>query len=322
MKGNFLKALLFIPTAALLFQACNKDDKNLGPGDSNDSPLKAMYDGLKSTPQAFTVTAGTNQTITGAQGTVIHFHPGSFRDASGNTLSSGSVSIELTEMYKPGDMIANRVTTTTVAQKSLISGGSILLKASLNGQEVFTNGYSLAFRQPQESGQAMALFRGIPTTDATGTSIKWSDDTTNTVMRTVKSDSTDEHYYLFDTCTSFNWINCDYFYTAPDPKTDVRVVLPDASYDQANTNVFVVFPAINSVTMMYAFNSGTRAFSFGYPSYHLPVGTEVKIVVMGAKDNGYFMEVLPAVTITSGMTITANPTTRTLSEVQSMLSSL
>src|SRR5690606_33285999 len=120
------KQLLFLGgiAAALLIGACNKNDTEPGPSELNE-----LFESLRSPAQSFTVTAGTEQTITGAQGTKIIFYPNSFKDAAGNTLSSGSVNISLTEVYTPGQMIAHRTTTTTNDDRLLTSGGQVLITA-------------------------------------------------------------------------------------------------------------------------------------------------------------------------------------------------
>src|ERR1700748_1719213 len=151
-----------------------------------------------------------------------------------------------------------------------MSGGTVNMFAHLNQQEVFANNYSLSFPQPGNSNSPMALYKGATTTALPGAKNIWGDDSTGTVTSTRKdSVLQNSFFYAFDTCVNFNWINCDHFYAAPDPKTDVKVVMPDTSYNSANTQVFVVFPAINAVASMYAYDAATHTFSFGYPAYYL-----------------------------------------------------
>jgi len=319
-----MKKLLILAClgAAVSFTACKSDSP--GPIVINDGQtLDALFQQLKSTPQVFTVTAGTSQQVTGTGGTVLTFNPQSFKDANGNIITGGTVKIELIELYKPGQMIANRVTTTTLAQKALSSGGSVNIKATMNGQEVFAKSYGIAFKQPDMNLSPMSLFPGTVVTDSSGSSVKWSDESYGTVDRTEKDSTGNTYAYLFDSCTNFSWINCDHFYTAPDPKTDVTVVFPDNSYTYKNTLVYVIFPGINSVTCMYAYNTGTHSVSFGYPGYYLPVGSTIKIVVIGSKgSNDYYMDVLQNQVVTSGMTVNVTPASQSLSNIQTALSGL
>lgn len=302
--------------------SCSKDDKKTDPVITNS--LQGMFQAMAETPQSFTVTAGTYQTIHGARGTIIRFNPQSFKDGSGNIINSGTVNIKLTEAYTPGQMILNGVTTTTAAHKLLTSGGSVNIVATINQHEVFANNYSLSFAQPAPiDNSPMALFKGQTTDLLPGARTIWGDDTTNTIQRTTKDSMYEGNFYAFDTCINFNWINCDYFYSAPDPKTDVKVVMPDASYTAANTQVFVVFPGINAVTSLFSYDATTHTFSLGYAGYYLPVGTNIKIMVLSGKENNaYYMDKQENITVTNGISITANPTSSTLSTIQTTLSSL
>jgi hypothetical protein len=319
MKKQLLLGATLFFGCILTIVSCKKDPV---PITDKVNTINSLFQELKSTPQTFTVTAGTQQTITGARGTKITFNPQSFKDLSGNIITGGSIKIKLIEMYKPGEMIANRVTTTTAANMLLTSGGSVNIKATLNEHEVYANNYKIAFKQPGYSDNPMSLFQGLEVTGESGTNIKWSDDFTGTVPRTVKDPMDQTFYYAFDSCTNFNWINCDYFYAAPAPKTDITIVAPDNSYDLDNTQIFVIFPAMNALVSMYSYNASTHSFSFGYPTYHLPVGTVVHIMILGSKNNNYFMDLHQNVTVTNGMSVNFTPVNQTLSYIQSTLSSL
>ena len=322
LKRKLLSAsLLFLGTAMILLSSCKKDDITLTPG-NNDYTLKQLFTYLKTTPQTLLVTAGTNQTVTGNKGTILMFHPQSFKDAAGNIITSGLVTIELTEMYTPGDMIANRVNTSTTAQRRLTSGGSVNIKATMGSMEVFANDYDIAFKQDGPKEAPMALFRGYEVIDSTGTTIQWGDDTTGTVPRTTKLDTTQNFYYLFDSCTAFNWINCDYFYSAPSPKTDVTVVLPDNTYDLYNTQVFVIFPGINSVTCLYTFDAATHSFKLGNSSYHVPLGSQIHVVVISAKGGNYYLAQQQNITVVNNQTVTLTPVTTPVSAIQALLNTL
>ena len=128
--------------------------------------------------------------------------------------------------------------------------------------------------------------------------------------------------YAFDTCTNFNWINCDYFYNSTATKTDINILAPDGTYTLDNTQIFVIFPAMNGVIPMYAYNSTSKMFSFGHATYFLPVGTNVHVVILGSKNNQYFMDVHQNVTVTAGMSLNFTPTNTTVATIQSTLAAL
>jgi len=306
---------------AIGFSACS-DDKDPAPSNQTKS-IASLYQALKETPQSFTVNAGSSQTITGARGTIIRFNPQSFKDASGNVITSGMVDIQLTEAYTPGQMLLNNVTTETNNNSLLGSGGCVNIVATLNHQEVFANNYSISFKQPGANEQPMALFKGIVSTDPLTSGVTWSSDSSNTVLRATKDSlANPTFYYAFDTCLNFNWINCDHFYTAPDPKSDVKIVFPDSSYNQSNTRVFVIFPDQNMVTGLSHYDAATSTFSLGYPSYYLPVGTNIKVAVMTARNNDYYFDLKENITVTNNISVTVSPAIQSVSAIQAVLLNL
>ncbi|MFT4061564.1 MAG: hypothetical protein QM642_04320 [Edaphocola sp.] len=321
-KTSLITTIAFIATAGLY--GCSKNNDAPINTTTNDAALiNALFDSLKSTPQSFQVTAGTYATITGEDGTIVTFNPSSFKTAAGTVITSGIIDIELTEMYTPGKMIANRVTTATQNNSLLSSGGAMYIKATLNGEEVAAGQYEIGFQQAAYSEDDMSLFYGEQNTDMSGANVIWGNDTSNTQTRTVKSSQNDiPNYYLFDSCTSFNWINCDHFYTAPDPKTDVQVTVNGSDVTAANTRIFVVFPAINSVANMYAFDSASATFSFGYPAYYLPVGTSIHAFLIAEKDSVYYMAEQKNITVSSGINITLTPVQTSISAIAAALSNL
>ncbi|PSK94289.1 hypothetical protein [Taibaiella chishuiensis] len=320
MSTKKLLAPLLLLTLVAGLLGCSKDDASLG-SNSQIFTLKKLFENLATTPQVFMVSAGQTQTITGASGTRITFRPQSFKDASGAIITSGTIKIELVEIYKPNEMIANRVNTVTPTQL-LTSGGSVHIKATQGNNEVQANSYKIEFKQPAYSGNPMALFKGAPLS-AEDPTIIWGNDTSGTVRNTVKDTASENlFFYAFDTCTSFNWINCDYFYNSPGTKTDVSLVATDSTFNRNNTQVFVVFPAINSVASMYTYNTTTHTFSFGMPGYFIPVGSSIHIVIISAKNNSYYMDVQKNITVTNGMSLNYTPALTTQAGVRDALQNL
>ncbi len=320
MKKKQLLAPLLLLALVIGLYGCGKDDAKLG-SNSQIFTLKTLFGNLAGTPQIFMVTAGQTQTITGASGTRITFRPQSFKNSSGGIITSGTVKIELVEMYKPGEMIANRVNTVTATQL-LTSGGSVNIKATQAGSEVMATSYRIEFKQPAFSDKPMALFKGAPLSVEDPT-IVWGSDTSGTVPRTIKDTASENlFFYAFDSCTNFNWINCDYFYTNPNPKTDVSVIAPDTTFKTTNTQIFVVFPAINSVACMRSYDPATHTFSLGLPGYFIPVGSQIHVVIISAKNNTYYMDVQKNLMVTNNMSITYSPAVQTQASVRDALLTL
>ncbi len=278
--------VLFALAVITIAIACNKKNTTATP------PVQAVTwtSALRSTPQTYTVMAGRDTVIMGTDSTVLHFYPNSFMLATGDLITGGTITIQLIEMYTPGPMIANGATTATTDGSMLKSGGQVYIKATMNGREVFANKYGLGFRQASASNQPMEIFYGsLGNVDST---VKWtvSDTTKNgtTAAGTTNDSSTsttsNPHpslMYIFDSCTSFNWINCDRF-DENGASDKIFFQLPDDSYSNSNTVVFIVLPGTNSV------EKGDYSGAGKFLVAHLGGGISYKAVAITNKDNLYY----------------------------------
>lgn len=288
---------------------------------------KQLFSGLRTSAETFTVTAGTTRTIVGAKGTGIRFYPNSFKDAAGNTITSGTINIELTEMLKPGDMIAN-FTTTTDDGNMLRSGGQVYIKATMNGNEVFANKYGLAYKQEQDRGP-MSLYYG----DANNrdSMVNWKESEANvgtradTLIRVKDTGFVNPSlwqlssglYYIFDSCTKFNFINCDAFYASTAPRTDFTITLP-AAFTIKNTRVYVVVASVNGAMSAYFADTSSSKCVANY----IPIGETLKIVAMAKIDNEYYYYESASTTLTKNMVLPAAPAKQSESYVKAKLAAL
>ena len=329
----------------LLSTSCRKSGYNgvvVSAVSSDQSNLNQLFTGLRSAPQNISVTAGFAQTVFGVNGTKLTFYPNSFKDKNGITIPKGIINIQLTEVYTVGDMIANRAATTTTDGRLLTSGGQVLITATMNGEEVFANKYGIGFKQPATSKQPMLLLYGSPATP--DSVVSWStpgtvlpgafasgtvtNADTSIVVVIVSSgpDTITTHgavmtYYQFDSCASFNWINCDYFYTSPGQLTDVRVMMPDTSFNQSNTEVFIVFPTINAAAHLSQYNVATHTYDLP-KGYYVPVGMPVDIVVATNKHGNYYYFGESGVNTTDNMFLYAEMSLVSLDYIKTQLSNL
>lgn len=324
MKPNRFSFFSLFALIALAFAACKNGDYNVSQVTTNDRALlNQTFNPLRSVPQGFTVNAGSAQVINGSEGTRLEFYPNSFKDANGNIITSGNISIELIEMYTPGMMIANRATTVANGEL-LISGGQIYIYATMNGNEVFANKYSVAFKQTGSSQQPMAIFYG--NTNNSDSVVTWEQgDTTKvgivTAATVADSFTKDSNYFRFDSCGKFKWINCDYFLRSSQTKTRISVVMPDGSYTQGNTQVYLVVPNIRSVMGVGGYDATTHSFGLA-ADYGVPVGTVVHLAVIAKKDNNYYYSLQKDITVTENMTKTVTMTPLTLAGLRAALEDL
>ncbi|MCF8449971.1 MAG: hypothetical protein K9G49_08905 [Taibaiella sp.] len=313
-------------TAALFVSSCGKN-YDPGPGPTpvatNKTQLNSLFKEFRSTPEIKCVTAGIPQTVVFSKGTKLTFYPNSFKTAAGVIITSGTVCLEVIEMYKPGDMIANRATTTD-NNRLLTSGGQVKIRATKDGQEVYANKYGIGFRQPGASSQPMMLFYGNTNNEDSVTT--WTTDTTKinrgsfsefTLYDTTGSAATQAWYHQFDSCTDFNWINCDYFFNNTAPKTNIYVSTGDVVFNKSNTSIFIVFPSINAVSRAYTI-PGSETFT----GYNFPTGLGVNIIMMSKVGNDYYYTEQNGLTVTADMSVTATPTKQSLDYIKTKLGAL
>ncbi len=325
MKLIYQTLLTLCCVSLIIAAACKKHNNNVS---TISPPINQLFSDLRSTPQNFTVTAGKNQTIIGTDSTVVNFYPNSFKDKNGNIITSGTVSIQLLEMYKPGDMIANRTSATANGQL-IQSGGQIKILATMNGQEVFANKYGLAFKQPGFLSKRMELYYGGVTGSDSVTTWSITDTTKNGTKSycVIKNDTTNNGkdtsrhydnwpniYYLFDSCTTFNWINCDHFFGDSTINSSITINFPDNSYTIYNTQIFIVFPKINSSQTFYGtYNSANTSITNS--SVRLPKGQNIEIAVIANKNGTFYYFAQTGIATANTISITAAMATETRGDI-------
>ncbi len=310
MKKAFLPIALAVITALVLVVSCQKSYSPIPPS-AGAVNLTQLFSAIQPVPQSFSVPAGKETVIYAAQGTKMHFYSNSFKDANGNIITSGTVNIQMTEMYKPGDMIANRAT--TIANGEILqSGGQVNITATQNGNPVYANKYSLAFRHNSTSSAPMAMFYGATGNNAAATTTWTQSDTTQngTKAAGTTSDSAANNassLFVFDSCTNFTWANCDWFNKNDSPKTTVSIILPDSTFNPTNTQMYLVLPNItrahntrdtfNAVLSSIEPRLGSESYNASTNTMKLisqhnnvivPAGLDYELVVMANKNGIWY----------------------------------
>lgn len=319
---QFKFALIMAACTIAVFYGCKKtDDRTLST--PTETPIIAdkqagiaAFGALRSLPQTFTVAAGVSKNIKCAQGTILKFYPNSFKDASGNIITSGNVTISVTEIYTLGDMIANRTATVT-SSGVLTSRGEVNIKASMNGQEVFANKYGLGFKAINAETQPMELYEGIG--NNSDSIITWDLKRMATTGGTQFITDTnlallESPYFLFDSCTKFTLINCDHPHDGTSEQVKINVVFPDNIFSQAYASLGITFKELNVMTIMGTrqYLTGTKTMTFEGWS---PIGNTSKfsLIIPKSTDEYYYFE--SAGQVANGMTINASSIQK-LSKVQ------
>jgi len=319
--------------AAAMFASCKKESNSGGtlpPMDSTTEKLilSNLFGGTKTmtSVQEYEIAAGQLQVVRALAKTRLVFYPNSFKDQNGNTITSGQIKIRIIEMYTPGQVIANR-STTTADGRLLYSGGQVYVKAYRAGQELLPRVYGIGF-PVANTNQAppMRLFYGNNNNaDSTVTWTKANENSGTFVTNTFLDTNVQPNivYYQFDSCTNFNWINCDEFYNISGIElTDINIVSKDSlGLNHKNTQVFLVFPGLNAVTYMQNFDSALHVWSLS-PKYQLPVNTTFHAVSLSLRNGVYYYAEKKNLTVTTNFSDTLKPQKTSLTNVLSALTGL
>jgi hypothetical protein len=126
--------------------------------------------------------------------------------------------------------------------------------------------------------------------------------------------------YQFDSCAGFDWVNCDHFAGYTTNKSNVKVILPDGTFNASNTQVYIALPGYKVTLGIGVYSSLTKTYSLNSGSY-LPVGAGFELVVIANK-NGSFYYYSSTGTISDGISITATMTPKTENEILNALHTL
>jgi len=274
--------------------SCKKVQSNPTTIINSSQSLNQLFAGLRYTPQGLSVQAGRDTIVYGTKGTMLHFYANSFKTAAGSIILSGTIYIQLVEMYTAGDMIANRTSTITASGKLIQSTGQVNIVATMNGETVYANKYGIGFAQTAASSQKMELFYG--STNTSDSTANWTVcDTTKPGTTAIGIDSAGNPifysnstyvpppkpwYYVFDSCSSFNFVNSDYWWNSG-PIYPMTVLMPDTSFNRRNTQVYVTLLSDKVNLVMDDNDSG------GFVQYMVP-GLNYTLVAITNKNGIYY----------------------------------
>jgi len=271
MKNLTLSAIIAIS----FFSACKKDGVV-----STDKLSATEFNQKFSVPtQSFNGLAGTAFSITGTKGIKIDFPANAFLDASGNPVT-GNIKLALKEVLSKRDILLSGKMTESNGQ-ILISGGEFQILALQNGALLKLNpAANVVTKVPTTLSTApMDLFEFKPTTVAS--------DSTWALNQKARA-NTEPSYYQFS-LPSFGWINCDYFYSNPNPKTTITAsptyaaTVPSIKSQRA----YLIFDNINSVI-----NLPYQVALNKHQSYlnSMPIGLSGKLIIISVAmdDSIYF----------------------------------
>ncbi|WP_316772159.1 hypothetical protein [Pedobacter frigiditerrae] len=302
-----MKNLTFIALVIFSLSSCKKDFSS----NSAQGLSFAEFNSKFSIPtQSFNGVAGTAFTITGAKGIKIDFPANAFLDASGNPVS-GNVKLSLKEVLSKRDILLSGKFTESNGQL-LVSGGEFQILALQNGQLLKLN-------------PAATVNINVPTTLSTAPMDLFE------FKQTVASDSTwmlnqkarvvtTPAYYQFS-LPNFGWVNCDYFYSNPNPKTTVTAgpIYAGAAPSIKDQRAYLIFDNINNVIGLPFVMSVNKHQSY---LNSMPIGMTGKLIIISVDMNDKIYFGATSFTVSSDLNLNIPVSLATQSTIDNYLNSL
>jgi hypothetical protein len=320
MKSSLFAASVIAASIATLV-SCKKN---------NDTPQYAKADDFWAShtvpTQSFTGNAATGFSIIGEEGTKIKFPANAFVDGSGNIVS-GNVTVTLKEVLSKKDVLLSGVMTESNGQL-LESGGELLIKAKKDGIDLRVNpalaDTGIRVEVPKVmNDKDMGLFvqekRDQGQGGAGGGGGQQPQNPTTWIPAPYYPFGNGPNSYSF-ILPGFTWVNCDRFYSDPNPKTTVTVLPAFQDNNQVtDLQVILVFKNISTV-VTFPFNYGLQKFESYQNS--LPIGTQADLVLIGKDSDGYIQFGTQSITISANMHIDAPIHKSTQAEVDAFLATI
>ncbi len=272
--------------ATILLVSCSKDRSiKLTPKEApalqfSTEATNVLLQKITEKQQVFTIDENNYQVIKGKYGTRIGMYTQSFYNKNGTRITP-PFQFELLEMFSAKDIILNGKSTASRG-KILTTGGQIFIKATKNGQEIFS-AQNLDINIPANKiDPNMRLFYGDEPANGT---FDWIPVECNTIV--IQDPKPQER----DSC-SFNssfsigekggysifgpkmgWINCDYFYKYTGAKTKIKL----------NSTT----PKITEiVSFLYFYDIKSVIRVFGGLSLEVPIGQKANLICFASTTDG------------------------------------
>ncbi|MDF2187828.1 hypothetical protein [Paraflavitalea sp. CAU 1676] len=289
---------------------------------------EAFWAANKIPTQTFSGNAASGFAIIGEKGTKVNFPANAFVDGDG-AIVSGTVTVTLKEVLSKKDVLLSGVMTESNG-KLLESGGELEIKANKDGKNLRINPQlgdkGIQVEVPKVMNQRdMGLFVQEkrdpgPNGGGTGTGGGQTQQTPTTwVPAPYYPFGNGPNSYTF-TLPGFTWVNCDRFYSDPNPKTTVTVspVFQDNNL-VSDLQVILVFKNISTV-ITFPYNNSIQKFESYQNS--LPIGSQAHLVLIGKDSDGFIQFGTQSITISANQHIDAPIHKSTQAEVDAFLASI
>jgi hypothetical protein len=283
------KFYVLAAAAALLFTACKKDKIEVidQPQATSERTMEDFYqENFNNKLQRFIVDAGSEVTLTGAEGSILTIPANNFLDKAGN-LVTGNIEVQFIEVFSKGDMILLNKPTVTSTGETLLSAGEFYLNYVIPGtNEVLTPINLIKLDVPSENPNPdMKLW----VDNGKGWELAPADDRAPDGVL----DPYDAGYIAMVTG---GWLNFDLVY-AFGPTKRIHILVPPGT-SPAVTSVFISIDGMSTVINVDAshYDPALNAYVCDAPST-IPITIGV-IQMDAAGDNTYDIQYSSVVTLT------------------------
>lgn len=304
MINKKMRTIIYI-ILALLLMACKNEsvkekdalqiqENKTAPKNQRVNPANKFFKELK---QAFSFNSTDGIKITGKQGTKIEFPKNSF----GNY--NGKVNIELVEVYDIATMLKLNLTTETINNKLLESGGMIFIEPTdsigrvLKPQKKYSVDYTLnkdprmqLFKTSKRKLSEPSKWELLPNTKK---DLKKKKETNNSgwISISIEGDTTfylekdmAEETYLFNT-QSIGWINCDRFLLNNNKNQHLITQTFNVKGNDENLKYIIVLKNYNALVAGRPLNNGNVEFE------SLPINEPVYGLAMQLEEDSVKFEI-------------------------------
>ncbi|MDY8136791.1 hypothetical protein [Aquimarina sp. 2201CG5-10] len=320
---------LFIGLAILFLGSCQNDDNDIIIPQILDGQelAEAIQQNRENAKQTTTINAETFGEVYGQEGTILSFPANSFLYQNGDPVT-GSVTIELVEIYNKSKMLLTKIPTNGKRPngdvEALKSGGEFYINATQNGEQLeLANGFNL-FAPADGFDTEMTLFNGQDD-DCDGDQLQcdvvWEEDEQagiEPIQREGPDGTAITGYGGF--IGNFGWTNIDRWYNDPRPKTILHVDVPEG-YDNTNCNVYISYDGEpTALALLDIYDPETGLFSEHYGL--IPIGLEVHFIFVSVQDGQYVYAIQGATIEDNHIETIGTTTTGTEAELVALINAL
>ena len=290
MATNKLSAGMLLPVLlCFAIAGCDDSADSMGPKPDKDALGKLFIDGVSERIQAFKINAATGGNITGTRGTVIKFGANAFQKLNGDPVS-GSVDVELVEIYDRSTMLLTKRPTTGKNGDNkidvLVSGGEFYVNATQDEIQLNSiSGYVIVAptKNTGEIDQDMRMFNGAETCIGDECDVTWEEvkDRGIEIGEFQTTGGFQTAYYVFQ--SHFGWTNIDRWFNDPREKTTIFVDVPDG-FDNSNCAVFIAYEGEPTALGRFdRYDESTKMFTEHYGL--VPVGIKIHVILVSVIDD-------------------------------------